>query len=238
MASKLGGNLSKKRVNSKSRKPAATPVENKEKKSGTFHIEFLNAEQKNAWKVFDENDIIFCLGAAGCGKTFLSTAYACQAVLTKTKRKITLTRPIVEAQESLGFLPGSFEEKVGPYLMPMYDSLDELVGKVGFQRELLNKSIEIAPIAYLRGRSFKDSICLFDEAQNASYMGLKLFLTRIGTNSKLIINGDPDQSDLRGPVALMDVIKRLEGVPRIGIINFSNKAIVRHPLISSMLEKL
>lgn len=216
-------------------KNTATAVE---KKSGSFKIEFLNAEQKSAWKTFEENDIIFCLGAAGSGKTFLSTAYACQAILTKNKKKITLTRPIVEAQESLGYLPGTFEEKINPYLMPMYDSLDELVGKVGSQRDLINKSMEVAPIAYLRGRTFKDTICLLDEAQNCNYAALKLYLTRIGSNSKIIINGDPAQSDLRGPVALVDVVKRLEGIPKVAIIHFSDKAIVRHPLIEKMLQKL
>jgi phosphate starvation-inducible PhoH-like protein len=124
-----------------------------EKKSGNFKIEFLNAEQKTAWKTFEDNDIIFCLGAAGCGKTFLSTAYACQAILTKSKKKITLTRPIVESQESMGYLPGSMEEKLNPYLMPMYDSLDDLVGKAGPQRDIINHSIEISPIAFQRGRA-------------------------------------------------------------------------------------
>lgn len=209
-----------------------------EKKSGNFKIEFLNAEQKTAWKTFEDNDIIFCLGAAGCGKTFLSTAYACQAILTKSKKKITLTRPIVESQESMGYLPGSMEEKLNPYLMPMYDSLDDLVGKAGPQRDIINHSIEISPIAFQRGRTHKDAICLFDEAQNATYMGLKLFLTRIGNNAKLIINGDPAQSDLRGPVALVDIVKRLEGIPGIAVIRFSDKAIVRHPLIEKMLQKL
>jgi len=208
------------------------------KQSNNFHIEFLNSEQKNAWKTFEANDIIFCLGAAGSGKTFLSTAYACQSILSKSKKKITLTRPIIESQESLGFLPGSFSEKVAPYLMPMYDSLDDLVGKNGLQRDIINQSIEISPIAYQRGRTHKDAICLFDEAQNATYMGLKLFLTRIGSNAKLIINGDPAQSDLRGTVALMDIVKRLEGLPGIAVIRFSNDAIVRHPLIGKMLEKL
>lgn len=132
----------------------------------------------------------------------------------------------------------TFEEKINPYLMPMYDSLDELVGKVGSQRDLINKSMEIAPIAYLRGRTFKDTICLLDEAQNCNYAALKLYLTRVGSNSKMIINGDPAQSDLRGPVALVDVVKRLEGIAKIAIINFSDKAIVRHPLIEKMLQKL
>lgn len=208
------------------------------KQSNNFHIEFLNSEQKAAWKTFEENDIIFCLGAAGSGKTFLSTAYACQSILSKSKKKITLTRPIVESQESMGYLPGSMEEKLNPYLMPMYDSLDDLVGKSGLQRDIINRSIEISPIAFQRGRTHKDAVCLFDEAQNATYMGLKLFLTRIGSNAKLIINGDPAQSDLRGPVALVDVVKRLEGTPGIAVIKFSNDAIVRHPLIAKMLEKL
>lgn len=149
----IGGILSKKRQ-SRRQLTENAPISSSEKKSNTFKIEFLNAEQKAAWKIFEENDIIFCLGAAGSGKTFLSTAYACQAILTKSKKKITLTRPVIEAaSESMGYLPGSFEEKINPYLMPMYDSLDELVGKAGLQRDLINKSMEITPIAYLRGRA-------------------------------------------------------------------------------------
>ena len=208
------------------------------KSKSSFHLEFLNPEQKLAWAAFDQHDVLFLLGPAGCGKTFLSVAFAINEILAKKKRKIVLTRPIVEAGESLGFLPGTFEEKVNPYMMPLYDCMDSLVGYEGPQREYINKCIEIAPIAYLRGRTFDNSICIFDEAQNASKMQLKLFLTRMGKNTKIVVTGDPFQSDLKGDVALVNVVHRLESLQGIGVIHFSASSIVRHPLIASILEKL
>jgi len=204
-----------------------------------FHIEFLNQAQKLAWEAFDKHDVLFLIGPAGCGKTMLSCAFGISEVISKKKKKIVLTRPIVEAGESLGYLPGSFEEKVNPYMLPMYDSIDRCVGRDGPQRELISRSIEIAPVAYLRGRTFHDSICIFDEAQNASLSQLKLFLTRFGTNSKIIVTGDPSQSDL-GPrdQALMNVVKKLENLNGVGVIYFKPSSIVRNPLIASILDRL
>ena len=205
----------------------------------SFHLEFLNQAQKLAWEAFDKHDVLFLIGPAGCGKTMLACAFGISEVISKKKKKIVLTRPIVEAGESLGYLPGSFEEKVNPYMLPMYDSIDRCVGRDGPQREIISRSIEIAPVAYLRGRTFHDSICIFDEAQNASMSQLKLFLTRFGTNSKIIITGDPTQSDLGfKDQALMNVVKKLENLDGVGVIYFKPNSIVRHPLIASILDKL
>lgn len=203
-----------------------------------FHIELLNGTQKAAWASFLQHDVLFLLGPAGTGKTFLAVAFAIKQILAKEQSKVILTRPIVESGESLGYLPGTFEEKVNPYMMPMYDCMDKLIGRDGPHREKIIQASEIAPIAYMRGRTFNNSICIFDEAQNATLSQLKLFMTRFGENSKIIITGDPNQSDLRGPVALSECVRRLSGVPGIGIVEFKANSIVRNPLIASILEKL
>lgn len=203
-----------------------------------FHIDFKNDAQSLAWAAFKQHDVLFMIGPAGCGKSYLSCAFAIEQILNKQKKRIILTRPIVEAGESLGFLPGEFEEKVQPYMMPLYDSVDKLVGKEGPWRERVDFATEVAPLAYLRGRTFDDAICIFDEAQNASMMQLKLYLTRFGENSKVIVTGDPSQSDLVGKVALVDIIHKLSGIEGIGVVEFKNNSIVRHPLVGKILQQL
>jgi len=180
-------------------------------------------------------------GPAGTGKSYLACAFAIEQILNKEKRKIVITRPIVESGEKLGFLPGEFEEKVHPYMMPMYDCIDKLVGRSDDNspwRDKINSALEVAPIAYMRGRTFDDAVCIFDEAQNASMMQLKLFLTRFGENSKVILTGDPSQSDLGGEVALTNVMHRLHGVPGVGFVQFKPQQIVRHPLVGRIIEAL
>jgi phosphate starvation-inducible PhoH-like protein len=206
--------------------------------NGSFHVEFKNEAQGLAWAAFKQHDVLFLSGPAGTGKTHLACAFAIEQILSKQKKRIIMTRPVVEAGESLGFLPGTFEEKIDPYMMPMYDCMDKLVGKEGPWREKINYAMEAAPLAYMRGRTFDDAICIFDEAQNASLMQLKLFMTRFGENSKLIITGDPTQSDLPGKVALVNVMHKLHCVEGIGIVEFKPSQIVRHPLISKIIEKL
>lgn len=214
-------------------------IKSKPRSPGRFHIEFKNTAQKLAWAGFQQHDILFMCGPAGTGKTFLATAFAINEVLQGNKKRIILTRPIVEAGESLGFLPGDFKEKVNPYMTPLYDSIEKLVGRDNPQRDLIDSVIEVAPIAFMRGRTFDDAVCIFDEAQNATMMQLKLFMTRLGENSKLIIDGDPTQSDLGLPqIAMMDVIARLENVPGVGILKFKSDSIVRHPLVSKIIERL
>ena len=223
------------------RQPAKSKGSQASQGGGSFHVEFKNQAQALAWAAFQQHDVLFLIGPAGTGKSFMACAFAIEQILNKQRKKIVLTRPIVESGESLGYLPGEFEEKVHPYMMPMYDCFDKLVGRsdaANPQRERIDRALEVAPIAYMRGRTFDDAICIFDEAQNASLMQLKLFLTRFGENSKLIINGDPSQSDLPGSVALTHVMQKLQGIPGIGILEFKPQHIVRHPLIGKILDKL
>ena len=204
-----------------------------------IEIELRTASQERAWQSMDNDLMTFLLGSAGSGKTFLAMAYAINAVLSRRVSKIVLTRPIVEAGEKLGFLPGTFGEKVNPYMQPLYDAMEIMVGKGGAQREIINKAVVLAPLCYMRGRTFNDAICIFDEAQNATYQQLKLFLSRFGQNTQMVITGDPDQSDLfRDNIPLMDVVKRLHSVPNIGAIRFDHADVVRHPLVAEILKKL
>ena len=218
------------------RKRAATK---KKTSNGKFHLEFLNSSQKIAWAAFQQHDVLITTGPAGTGKTYLAMAFAIHEVLQRTKKRIILTRPIVEAGESLGYLPGDYEEKVNPYMMPLFDCMRKLIPETGQQADMIKAAVEVAPVAYMRGRTFDDAVCIFDEAQNATMEQLKLFMSRFGKNSKIIVTGDPQQSDLAGQVApLSDVVARLETLSGIGIVKFTKEAIVRHPLVSSILERL
>ena len=195
--------------------------------------------QKQAYDRLAESDISFLLGAAGSGKTFLAMAYAINAVLAGQQTQIVLTRPIVDAGEKLGFLPGTFGEKVNPYMQPLYDAMDALLGKFSPKREVINKAVVLAPLCYMRGRTFNDAICVFDEAQNATYMQFKLFLSRFGQNSKVIVTGDPLQSDLPvSPPPINEVMTRLKGTPGISMTQFTHADVVRHPLVAAILKKL
>lgn len=224
--------------------PKPKPKHNKKEQArkpsghGNFHIEFKNSAQSMAWAAFNQHDVLFLTGPAGTGKSFLACAFAIEQILNRQRQRIVITRPIVESGESLGYLPGEFEEKVHPYMMPMYDCMDKLVGKEGPWSDRVNAALEVAPLAYMRGRTFDDAVCIFDEAQNASMMQLKLFLTRFGENSKVIITGDPTQSDLPGEVALVNVMHRLRSLPGVGFLQFKAGHIVRHPLVGQIIEKL
>jgi phosphate starvation-inducible PhoH-like protein len=202
-----------------------------------FHIEFLNTSQSMAYAAFQQHDVLFMIGPAGSAKTHLSMAFAINEILQKNKKKIIITRPVVEAGESLGYLPGTLEEKINPYLSPLIGCLERLVGENTPQREIINRSIVIAPIAYMRGNTYDDSICILDEAQNATRTQLKLFLTRMGKNSKVIVNGDVKQSDLNES-SLAHVVDRLQTVPGIGVMKFKNDSIVRNPIVSAILDAL
>lgn len=221
------------------RKQTQTASLEKQDKDQPLEIEWRNETQQRAWNTLNENSISFLLGAAGCGKTFLAMAYAINEVLQKRRSHIILTRPIVEAGERLGYLPGSFGEKVNPYMQPLYDAMDTLLGKFSAKREFVNKAVVLAPLCYLRGRTFNDSICVLDEAQNTTYMQMKLFLSRFGQNTQMIITGDPEQSDLpMYPPPLKDVVARLQGVPGVNSFQFAHADIVRHPIVAAVLKKL
>ena len=197
-----------------------------------------NKAQAHALDVIARSTISFILGPAGTGKTHLASGYAVQAVLDGRAEQIVITRPSV-ATEQLGFLPGSAEEKVGPYLVPFFDAVDRIAGKRGSHREKIAACIKVAPLAYLRGRTFHNSVMVFDEAQNATFGQLKLFLTRIGHGSQVIVTGDADQSDLpRQERRLVDVMQRLSGVKGVGVVEFKAADIVRNPIIEGVLREL
>jgi phosphate starvation-inducible PhoH-like protein len=194
--------------------------------------------QAHALDVIGRSTISFVLGPAGTGKTHLASGYAVQAVIDGRAEQIVITRPSV-ATEQLGFLPGSAEEKVGPYLVPFFDAVDRIAGKRGQHREKIASCIKVAPLAYLRGRTFHNSVMVFDEAQNATFGQLKLFLTRIGSGSQVIVTGDADQSDLPPwERRLVDVMQRLSGIKGVGVVEFKASDIVRNPIIEGVLREL
>ena len=204
-----------------------------------LELEWRTEAQAQAWDLLQRSLLTFLLGSAGSGKTFLAMAYAINAVLTGQAEKIVLTRPIVEAGEKLGYLPGTFGEKVNPYMQPLYDAMDVLVGKQSAKREVINKAVVLAPLCYMRGRTFTNSVCVFDEAQNATLPQLKLFLTRFGDGCRFIVTGDPTQSDLPFPSPLVrEVVTKLAGAKDIGAITFADDDVVRHPIVKTVLARL
>lgn len=204
----------------------------------SFDLKFKHAVQRLAWTIYQQHDILLMLGPAGTGKTHLAMAFAIEEVLNRTHKKIILTRPVIEAGESLGYLPGTLDEKINPYMVPLWDCMEKICGPSGHSRDIINKCYEVAPLAYMRGRTFNDSICILDEAQNCTKQQIKLFLTRMGTNSKMIVTGDPKQSDLGGIPDLIDVVCRLESLNGVGVVYFTEECIVRHPLVGEILKRL
>ena len=184
------------------------------------------------------NDIIFALGPAGTGKSFLAVSVAITMLMEKKIGKVILSRPAVEAGEKLGFLPGDMKEKVDPYLRPLYDALYDLFGYEIINKKIENGEIEIAPLAFMRGRTLKNSFAILDEAQNATSTQIKMFLTRIGENSRLVVNGDPSQIDLinKSNSGLKKSVKILKDIKGIQIIEFDHTDVVRHPLVSKIIQ--
>ena len=195
-------------------------------------------KQKSYVRALNESDIIISAGPAGTGKTFLAVAVALTMLLEKKIERIILSRPAVEAGERLGFLPGDMREKVDPYLRPLYDSLYDLLDFEKIQKKIEVGDIEIAPLAFMRGRTLKNSFAILDEAQNATDTQIKMFLTRIGENSKIVINGDPSQIDL--PNKLQSGLERskkiLGHLREISTIDFDHNDVVRHPLVSKIVK--
>ena len=195
-------------------------------------------KQKNYVRALRESDIIISCGPAGTGKTFLAVAVALTMLLDKKIERIILSRPAVEAGERLGFLPGDMREKVDPYLRPLYDSLYDLLDFEKIQKRIEIGDIEIAPLAFMRGRTLKNSFAILDEAQNATDTQIKMFLTRIGENSKIVINGDPSQIDLPNKsLSGLNRSKKLLGhLKEISVVDFDYSDVVRHPLVSKIVK--
>ena len=195
-------------------------------------------KQKNYVKALNEKDIVISAGPAGTGKTFLAVAVALTMLLEKKIERIILSRPAVEAGERLGFLPGDMREKVDPYLRPLYDSLYDLLDYEKIQKKIEVGDIEIAPLAFMRGRTLKNSFAILDEAQNATDTQIKMFLTRIGENSKIVINGDPSQIDLpnKSTSGLLRSKEILSHIKEISTIDFDHKDVVRHHLVSKIVK--
>ena len=195
-------------------------------------------KQKNYVNYLNQNNIVFSLGPAGTGKTYLSVAVAVSKLISGETKKIILSRPAVEAGENLGFLPGDLKEKIDPYLIPLYDSLCELIGFEKMQKKIDDGLIEIAPLAFMRGRTLKDSFVILDEAQNATETQLKMFLTRLGKNTTMVVNGDPSQVDLPSSKSsgLIKSVNILDDIKDIKIVRFEATDVQRHPLVTKIIN--
>lgn len=201
-------------------------------------IKSRSANQQDLIDAFAKDDMVFAVGPAGTGKTYLSIALAVKALKDKTARKIILSRPAVEAGEKLGFLPGDMKDKIDPYLQPLYDALEDMIPQVKLQDMMEKKIIQIAPLAFMRGRTLSDAVVILDEAQNTTAAQIKMFLTRMGWNTKMIITGDLTQIDLphntrSGLAEAMDI---LDGVEGISVIRMNSKDIVRHKLVTRIVN--
>jgi phosphate starvation-inducible protein PhoH and related proteins len=184
------------------------------------------------------DDMIFALGPAGTGKTYLAVAQAVQMLITGQVDRLILSRPAVEAGERLGFLPGDMKEKVDPYLRPLYDALYDMLPTEQVERRITSGEIEIAPIAFMRGRTLNDAFIILDEAQNTTPQQMKMFLTRFGMRARMVICGDPNQTDLPRGVesGLADAVAKLEGIPKLSMVRFGASDVVRHPLVGKIVE--
>lgn len=201
-------------------------------------IRAKNIGQSQYYEAVKRKDIVFGIGPAGTGKTFLAVVMAVQALKTGKVKKIILTRPAVEAGENLGFLPGDLKEKVDPYLRPVYDALYTIYGVEHTTRLMERGVIEIAPLAYMRGRTLDDAFVILDEAQNTTIAQMKMFLTRLGFGSKMIVNGDKTQIDLPRGVrsGLIDAESKLKGIPDIAFVTFDAHDVVRHPVVARIIQ--
>ena len=203
------------------------------------NVRAMSPAQQQLMDAVDERSVVLALGPAGTGKTYLAIAKAVEALEAGKVGRIVLSRPAVEAGESLGFLPGDLNEKLAPYLRPLYDALTERLGTKRLKALLAEGIIEIAPVAYMRGRTLSECFVVIDEAQNCTYGQIKMLLTRLGWRSTMVLTGDPDQTDLLPGLSGLDQIARkLETLPEIPVVRLGESDIVRHPLVASMLTVL
>jgi phosphate starvation-inducible PhoH-like protein len=199
----------------------------------------MSAGQTQLLHAIDTHNLVLALGPAGTGKTYLAIAKAVEAMEAGRVERIVLTRPAVEAGESLGYLPGDLEEKLAPYLRPLTDALNDRLGKKRLKGMLAEGSIEIAPVAYMRGRTLNNAFVVIDEAQNCTYGQIKMLLTRLGWHSTMILTGDPEQTDLLPEMSgLKNVAARLETLERVAVVRLDDTDIVRHPLVAGLLSVL
>ena len=201
-------------------------------------IRARTVNQRRLVEMYESNDLLFAVGPAGSGKTYTAIALAVRALKDRTVRRVILTRPAVEAGEKLGFLPGDMKEKLDPYLQPLYDALNDMIPVVKLQKYLEDGTVQIAPLAYMRGRTLDNAFVILDEAQNTTASQIKMFLTRMGRNAKFIVTGDVTQIDLprksdSGLTRAMDTLRGIEG---IGMVEFDKRDIVRHPLVKHIVE--
>ena len=196
------------------------------------------ANQRLLVEEYKKNDLLFAIGPAGSGKTYTAIALAVRALKNKEVKKIILSRPAVEAGEKLGFLPGDMKDKIDPYLQPLYDALEDMIPPAKLAEYMTNKTIQIAPLAFMRGRTLSDAIIILDEAQNTSVQQIKMFLTRMGLGSKMIITGDMTQIDLppQQKSGLKDAMEVLKDIKGIGFVHFNQKDIVRHKLVQRIVD--
>ena len=201
-------------------------------------IKSRSENQQRLVDAYEKNDMVFAVGPAGTGKTYLSIALAVKALKEKVIKKIILSRPAVEAGEKLGFLPGDMKDKIDPYLQPLYDALEDMIPAVKLQDMMEKRVIQIAPLAFMRGRTLSDAVVILDEAQNTTSQQIRMFLTRMGMNTKMIITGDITQIDLprEQRSGLKEALKVLDGVEGIGIVNLGKEDIVRHKLVTRIVN--
>jgi phosphate starvation-inducible PhoH-like protein len=203
------------------------------------NVRAMSPAQQALMNAIDERAVTVALGPAGTGKTYLAIAKGVEALEAGRVSRVVLSRPAVEAGESLGFLPGDLEQKLAPYLRPLYDALTERLGTKRLKALIAEGIIEIAPVAYMRGRTLNDCFVVIDEAQNCTYVQLKMLLTRLGWRSTMVLTGDPEQTDLLpGLSGLKEVADRLDKVPEIAVVRLADCDIVRHPLVAGMLTVL
>ncbi|MCW8916331.1 MAG: PhoH family protein [Magnetovibrio sp.] len=212
------------------------PAENRDQRY-VKNVSPRSEGQKQLMDAIDHYNLVMALGPAGTGKTYLAIAKAVESFERGEVGRIVLTRPAVEAGESLGYLPGEMEDKIAPYLRPLFDSLTDRMGGRSLKTMMKNGEIEIAPVGFMRGRTLNNAFVVIDEAQNCTYTQIKMLLTRMGWHSTMVVTGDPDQSDLLpGMSGLADISQKLEALDDIGVVRLQDKDVVRHPLVAEMLS--
>lgn len=218
------------------------PLSEDEERRDQSYIRKIKPQNNNQallMEALTENNLTLAVGPAGTGKTYLAISAAVEALDAGTVDRIILSRPALEAGESIGFLPGDMQEKMAPYLRPLYDALNDRIGSKRLKQYLADGVIEIAPIGYMRGRTLNNAFVVIDEVQNCTYSQIKMLLTRLGWHSTMVLTGDPDQSDLlHGMSGFAEICEKLDGVAGIAVVRLTASDVVRHPLVASMLSRI